>query len=178
MTSALLIIDMQSENAEYLEPRDRQELVLNIKELAQRARKKKAFVIQTRMWITDPKETSLTRIYPRDGHSTNKDIGIIPELNNLKYDVMIDKTNYSCFYNTTLDEFIAKHNITRLIITGINTDFCVFATALDAYYRNLDVVIVEDAVASVAGASAHEQALNHLRVMTDPEIIAVKDIEF
>ena len=48
------------------------------------------------------------------------------------------------------------HYYTEVYICGINTDYCVLATALDAFNRGLKPVVVADAVTSVDGRAAHE----------------------
>jgi ureidoacrylate peracid hydrolase len=48
--------------------------------------------------------------------------------------------------------------IEMLLISGCNTDFCVETTIRDAYYRDLDVVVVRDCVAGPR-KSFHEDTL-------------------
>jgi len=58
-----------------------------------------------------------------------------------------EKTRFSGFYQTTLNMAIAHPNPPdELIIAGVFTDICIFATALDACYRNYNVTIIKDCV--------------------------------
>jgi len=59
----------------------------------------------------------------------------------------ISKTRFSAFFRTELDGFLNNlGNIDEIIVTGVCTDICVFATALDARYRDLKVVVPRDCV--------------------------------
>lgn len=58
----------------------------------------------------------------------------------------IEKTRFSAFYNTKLESVLYPHNIEEVIVTGVCTDVCVFATALDARYRDYKVTIPRDCV--------------------------------
>ena len=55
--------------------------------------------------------------------------------------VVLNKSRFSAFYNTELDSCLFLRDVERIIITGVCTEVCVFATALDAAYRDYDVII-------------------------------------
>ena len=59
---------------------------------------------------------------------------------------IIPKTRYSGFYKTGLDKYLRANRVTELTIVGVCTDICVFATALDAFYRGYKVTVVKDCV--------------------------------
>jgi nicotinamidase-related amidase len=59
----------------------------------------------------------------------------------------LSKTRFSAFFRTGLENSLgALGSIDELIVTGVCTDICIFATALDARYRDLKVVIPRDCV--------------------------------
>ena len=59
----------------------------------------------------------------------------------------ISKTRFSAFFRTGLDQTLETlGDIEELIVTGVCTDICIFATALDARYRDLKVVVPRDCV--------------------------------
>lgn len=60
----------------------------------------------------------------------------------------IRKTNYSGFFGTNLDELIGALKIKRIIVGSINTHACVRTTVIDAYQRNLDMIVAKDCVGS------------------------------
>ncbi|MCK5731786.1 MAG: cysteine hydrolase [Tenericutes bacterium] len=61
-------------------------------------------------------------------------------------DIIIKKTKYSSFYKTNLEEVLKKNRIENLIITGTKTNNCILATALDAFNRNYNTIVVSDLV--------------------------------
>lgn len=52
------------------------------------------------------------------------------------------------FYKTKLDDFLKNYGIKELYIVGVNTDVCVFQTALEAAIRGYKVNVIEDATAT------------------------------
>jgi ureidoacrylate peracid hydrolase len=62
-------------------------------------------------------------------------------------DLVFTKHRASCFYNTNLEVELRMRGIDTLIITGVSTNYCVDASVRDAYARDLDLYIVEDACA-------------------------------
>ncbi len=63
-------------------------------------------------------------------------------------DFLVEKHRASLFFQTTLDVKLRMLGIEQVIISGCNTEFCVETTIRDAYYRDLDVIVVRDCVAS------------------------------
>ncbi|GIP41434.1 isochorismatase [Paenibacillus sp. J31TS4] len=74
----------------------------------------------------------------------------------------MDKTRYSAFHGTALEEELRKRNIREVHLAGVCTDICVLHTAVDAYNKGFRTVIHEDAVASF-NAAGHEWALGHFK---------------
>jgi nicotinamidase/pyrazinamidase len=58
---------------------------------------------------------------------------------------------YSAFEATSnnLETFLKSKHITDLYVTGLATDYCVLASAIDAHKRHFNVLVVEDAVRGV-----------------------------
>jgi nicotinamidase-related amidase len=88
------------------------------------------------------------RIWPEHCIKNTYGANIINELKPLNRDIIINKTRYSGFYKTNLDEVLEKLNIDTLVITGILTHICVFYTAVDATMRDYSVEIKKKCVAS------------------------------
>lgn len=70
---------------------------------------------------------------------------ILPDEN----DYFIIKPQFSGFYATNLPVLLPKLGVSRLILTGIQTDICVLFTAADAHMRDYSLWIPEDCVAAV-----------------------------
>lgn len=73
---------------------------------------------------------------------------ILPELDRFPSDIVIIKKRYSAFFGTNLDQLLAARRPLTLVVAGINTHACVRTTAIDAFQRDLDVLIAGDCVYS------------------------------
>jgi nicotinamidase-related amidase len=76
-------------------------------------------------------------------------------------DNQIEKLTYSAFGSPAFNQALAKRNVDTIVLTGVETDVCVYASVLDAVDVGLRVVMVADAVAS-SDATAHEAVLRHI----------------
>ncbi|MCA1453597.1 cysteine hydrolase [Bradyrhizobium sp. BRP22] len=103
-------------------------------------------------------------------------VAIIPELYDRERDLVVDtKKRYDCFLGTDLDFTLRAHGINTLLITGVNTNSCVLATATAANVRDYAVVVVKDCVETMDGSALHEAGLLCIRtafgfVLTTDEI--------
>lgn len=102
---------------------------------------------------------------------------IMPGLHQPGDMIVNTKKRYDCFQGTDLDITLRTHGINMLLITGINTNSCVLATACAANVRDYAVVVVEDCVDTMDSPDHHTAALLCLRtafghVMTSAGILA------
>jgi nicotinamidase/pyrazinamidase len=76
-------------------------------------------------------------------------------LDQSKVDLVLDKgqspdsQGYSSFHGSGLADVLRKHNVTRVYVTGLTTDYCVKNTVLDALREGFDVTVVVDAIRAV-----------------------------
>jgi isochorismate hydrolase len=77
-------------------------------------------------------------------------------------DPVVVKKRYSAFFNTVLDETLARLEPDSLILAGINTHACVRMTAIDAYQRDWRVVLAVDCLDSY-DREHHEISLRHMQ---------------
>jgi nicotinamidase-related amidase len=96
---------------------------------------------------------------------------IIPELAPHPGDVELIKKRYSAFFGTSLDAIVGRQGVDTLVLVGVNTHACVRMTAIDAYQRDLDVIIAREAV----GSYDREHAAVSLRYM-DGKIASVMPV--
>jgi ureidoacrylate peracid hydrolase len=61
-------------------------------------------------------------------------------------DHVIQKSRYSGFCRTELEDYLNGKNIRKLLFTGIATNVCVESTARDAYFCEFWPILVEDAM--------------------------------
>jgi ureidoacrylate peracid hydrolase len=79
-------------------------------------------------------------------------------------DDVFEKHRSSCFYNTTLETKLKAQGITTLIVCGVATNYCVDSTIRDAYARDFDIIVIEDAVAAL-WADLHQATLKNVELM-------------
>ncbi len=65
-------------------------------------------------------------------------------------DYFLIKPKHSAFYGTALHTLLQQLKVEKLILTGIAGNICVLFTANDAYMREYQLWIPEDAIASAA----------------------------
>ncbi len=59
------------------------------------------------------------------------------------------KEAYSAFDGTGLADWLHEHGVTRLVVAGLATDYCVRASVLDAVQAGFEVAVLEDGIAAV-----------------------------
>jgi NAD+ synthetase len=78
-----------------------------------------------------------------------------PSVAGMHFDRVQDKPNdrdretFSGFEGTDLGDYLRGRGVTRVLIGGLATDYCVRATALDAIREGFDTTVLTDAIAAV-----------------------------
>jgi len=89
-------------------------------------------------------------------------------------DITFVKKRYSAFFRTGLDEVLDRHDIGELVLTGVNAHACVRTSAIDAYQRDLRVILATDCLSSYdeehAAISLRYMARKIGRTLTNDEI--------
>ncbi|MDY6820902.1 MAG: isochorismatase family cysteine hydrolase [Deferribacterota bacterium] len=88
------------------------------------------------------------KVWPK--HCIKNSFGskVVDELSPLDNDLIIEKNRYSSFYNTDLDELLKKMDIKTINIAGILTNVCVLYTVADAHFRDYNIVVKKNCVAT------------------------------
>jgi len=76
-------------------------------------------------------------------------------------DIIIHKRNWGAFHGTDLDLHLRRRGIRTIVLGGIATNFGVESTARDAWERNYNLVVVEDACTTTS-AEAHALAFTYV----------------
>jgi nicotinamidase-related amidase len=85
-------------------------------------------------------------------------VELVPELAALPIAGLIDKPGFSAHSSPDLLPLLRQREIDTLVLSGVETDVCVWATAMTAIDQGLRVVIAKDAVAS-GDLAGHEAIL-------------------
>ena len=90
---------------------------------------------------------------------------VIPELSFKPGDIRVEKTRYSCFYNTDLEETLQKEQVDRVEVVGVCTSICVMETVKELFDRDIPALVYREGVADF-DPEAHNFALKHMeRIM-------------
>lgn len=88
-------------------------------------------------------------------------------------DMIIHKQATDAFYNTSLKDELHKREITRLIVVGARTEYCVDTTCRAAIALGFNVTLVEDGHTCVNGVIPAESIIKHhnynLNTVATPE---------
>lgn len=139
MTTALLIIDVQQALcAGEDECFEIVRVIERINGLSARARKVGIPVV-----LIQHEEEGGPLAYDADGWQLAKGLDVSPK------DKRVRKTTPDSFYQTDLQKLLPVQDFERLVICGLQTDYCVNATVRQALKLGYDVVLAADAHSTV-----------------------------
>lgn len=87
---------------------------------------------------------------------------LVPEMEAEGDIVVTGKKRYDCFHATDLEHALRSRGVDTLLLTGVNTNSCVTATAIAGNTQDFAVVVVEDCVDTMDPA-LHDAALMVIR---------------
>lgn len=129
MDTALLVVDMQVGFFESNPPVDRAgDMLRNVKSLINRARR-----------------AQIPIIYIQHDSDPDYDGPIHPSIAPSERDTVILKYTPDSFHETTLQQELNWRGIRRLVIVGLQSEFCISATCRRAHVLGYEVILVEDA---------------------------------
>lgn len=99
---------------------------------------------------------------------------VLSELRRGADDREIVKKRYSAFFGTDLDRLLDTLGCTHVVIAGVNSHACIRATAIDAYQRDLRVLLAVEGIASYDD-EFHRESMRYLeqsigRPMTNSQL--------
>lgn len=77
-------------------------------------------------------------------------------------DIILEKRRFSAFFKTDLDQTLRTLKIDTVAVGGINTHFCVLATAFDAVCHDFETVILDD-LSTAYKREIHQNCLDAYR---------------
>ncbi|MFW9847405.1 MAG: cysteine hydrolase family protein [Candidatus Thorarchaeota archaeon] len=156
--TALLVIDMQLGNFQGESPIENGiELLHNVNALINKARTSNVpvFYIMNRGSEGDPDEPDT------EGWE------IHPEIAPLDDEVIVEKATPDAFHETILKQNLEELDVSRLIVAGLQTEYCIDTTCRRASLLGYDVVLVNDAHSTWDSEllSAEQIIAHHNRVL-------------
>lgn len=88
---------------------------------------------------------------------------IVPELQPLQNEVVIDKPGTGAFHGTDLHHILATQGVDNVILVGVTTGVCVTSTAREANDRGYNVLVLSDCCAEPIREN-HDMAIKLLMI--------------
>jgi nicotinamidase-related amidase len=178
-SSVLLVIDMLVDffDRQPALGRQRARLVAGINDLTSRIRSHGQRVIWIRQEFRPDLSDAFLNMRREGTHITIAGTTgslILPELVRAPEDLEVVKKRYSAFFRTNLDYILSELRPTSLIVAGINTHACVRMAVVDAFQRDLDIIVATECVGSYDDTH-HQVTLRYLdgkmaRLLTNAQI--------
>jgi len=115
----------------------------------------------------DDHEFSIWEKHALEGTEGSK---VIPQFEIKDEDYIVEKSKYSAFFGTELEDILENLGVEKVVLTGVLTHICVQHTAADAFFRGYDVLIPADAVEDVED-EPHEKALNFMKENYNVDVV-------
>jgi nicotinamidase-related amidase len=171
-TTAVVVVDMQNDfchaNGYYTKAgRDVSALagaVAPVRALVERARAAGGTIVYTRL-VHDSSRGAMEErhaLRPKRWTASGKRLlpgtwgaDVVDALAPAATDIVIDKTGYSAFDATALEQLLRERGIRTIVLCGVVTYACVLATGFSAFDRGFDVVLAADAAGSWSATLGH-----------------------
>jgi len=163
-TPALIVVDVQRDFCEggALAAVDTLSLLAPLQACIDAARRANVAVIYTKDWHPSDHSSFETSGGPWPAHCVAGTVGaeLMPPLQAEAGEVVIHKgvqvggAGYSGFELTGLENRLRELRVDRVGVTGIATEYCVRATALDALQHGLKVAVLRDLIRAVNPSEA------------------------
>ena len=171
MAPAVIVIDMLRGFLEEGYPlycgKEAREIIPNVRRLLKDMQTEGAAIIYL-VDTHDPDDKEF-QIFPPHCVEGTEETEIIPELSSCP-GVLIPKRRYSGFFNTDLEDRLAKIQPEEVIVVGVCTDICVMYTVGDLRNRDYNVLIYADCVASF-DRQMHDFALKHMEKALGAKVV-------
>ncbi|MFK3935912.1 isochorismatase family protein [Alkalihalobacillus sp. NPDC078783] len=143
MKSALLMLDIQNG---FTEAGDFSEVLSRNQLLANYFQQQQGVVIMTRHIDSNEKSLITDQTHSGELHAS---------LQSFTHKI-IEKQQPSAFLQTDLDEYLKTNQITQLVVTGFNVEYCCLFNSIIAHEKGYQVTFIEDASATVNTDQTYE----------------------
>lgn len=169
----LLVIDMLNdfvrEGAPLEVPETRRVIPVIRREIEAARREGKPVIYVCDAHLPEDKEFSKFG-WPKHAVRGTEGAQVVDELRPQQGDIVVEKTTYSGFYLTRLEEVLKGLGADSLRLTGCVTHICILFTASDAVLRDYRVTVLENAVAPLA-MEDHEAALRIMKNVLGVKVV-------
>ena len=176
MAIAVVVVDMQVDFFGHARlAQGRAELTANINELTCLARACNVPVIWVKTEFAPDLHDAFLEVRKKSIHVVvqgTAGAGLLPELNIAESDLVLTKKRYSAFFGTVLESILTARDCSRIVVAGVNTHACIRSTVVDAYQRDLDVILPRGCFDSL-DAEHHEISLRYM----DGKLASVRDVQ-
>jgi maleamate amidohydrolase len=149
--NCLIVIDMQNDFLDRLEAANRVRLVSKTNQLVDSFRASGCPII----WIKQTFKPDLSDAFlqMRDRQISividgSEGAEIDPGLSRRDEDWVIVKKRYSAFFGTDFEQILRNLTPDRITIAGVNSHACIRTTAIDAYQRDIRVILASECIES------------------------------
>ncbi|KAH7521186.1 hypothetical protein FEM48_Zijuj07G0006700 [Ziziphus jujuba var. spinosa] len=156
--SALLVIDVQNYFSSMVKP-----ILQNLLTTIELCRRASIPVIFTRHCHKSPADYGMLGEW-WDGdlvYDGTVEAELMQELDRRPEDQVVEKSTYSGFQGTRLEELLKERRVEEVIVTGVMTNLCCETTARDAFTKGFRVFFSADSTAT-ADKELHEATLKNL----------------
>ncbi len=85
------------------------------------------------------------------------------------------KSTYDAFYATELEKWLRDNSVQEVMVAGVCTSICCYATASGAYYRRFGVVVDPRTMADLT-PEAHDFAIGHMQNVLRARMVQEVDL--
>jgi nicotinamidase/pyrazinamidase len=110
------------------------------------------------------------RLFPPHAVKGTWGAQVIPELPPAPGDYQVEKTRYSAFARTDLDELLQQEGVTEVQVVGVLTSICVLETVKELFDRDIAAVVYRQGVAD-ADPEAHAFALKYMQRVLGARVV-------
>ena len=96
-------------------------------------------------------------------------------------DTIIEKTSWDAFYQTALEETLTSLNITHLVVSGMQTEYCLDTTLRCGYSKDYQFTVIENGHSTMSSTLDAVDIINHHNAIWRGRFATVthsKDFEF